>query len=110
MPSPREQSAPRWKPADVRTEHLRALTTLSERSVLVADPNGRLSVVTPEVAAEGAFAHRMRVLATRADLLDAGLQVSARAGRLIGPVVEVCSAEAASLTAAEKQRAEEPFA
>ncbi|MER0477047.1 hypothetical protein ABR737_01510 [Streptomyces sp. Edi2] len=48
-----------------------------------------------------------RLLATSADLLDldAGLRVSWRAGRLTGPVVDVCTAEAAAFNAAERSRA-----
>ncbi|WP_372411983.1 hypothetical protein [Streptomyces luteireticuli] len=91
-----------WYPATVRVEHLRALTTLSERAVLVADRAGRLTVVTPDAAARGCLAGEMRMLATREDLLDAGLRESWKAGRLIGPVVEVCTTEAASINAREQ--------
>jgi hypothetical protein len=97
-----ETEATAWAPAHVTADHVRALTTLSDRSVLVADRVGALSVVTPEAAWAGALAAQKRVLATRADLLDAGLTESYRAGRLVGPVVEVCTAEAASLNAAEQ--------
>ncbi|MFJ4623644.1 hypothetical protein [Streptomyces sp. NPDC088812] len=86
-----------WPPVRVTPDHLRALTTLGERSVLIADRAGTLSVVTPDAAAAGCLAGEMRLLATRADLLDAGLAESWRAGRLTGPVVAVCTAEAASL-------------
>ncbi|MFD8707699.1 hypothetical protein ACFV1W_34810 [Kitasatospora sp. NPDC059648] len=37
-----------------------------------------------------------------ADHLDTGLVESWKAGRLVGPVVKVCAAEAALLTAAER--------
>ncbi|MFK0047818.1 hypothetical protein ACIQU4_27785 [Streptomyces sp. NPDC090741] len=47
----------------------------------------------------------MRLLATRSDLLDAGLRESWRAGRLTGPVVEVCAREAAALNEAERSAA-----
>ncbi|MFD8316167.1 hypothetical protein [Kitasatospora purpeofusca] len=95
-----------WVPARVKPEHLRALTVLvgeeqRDRSVLVADRAGRLSVVTADAAGAGCLAGELRLLATRADLLDTGLTESWRAGRLTGPVVEVCTAEAASLNAAE---------
>lgn len=99
-----------WAPARVTAEHLRALTPLvseadRDRSVLVADRAGNLAVVTPDAAAAGCLAGEMRLLATRADLLDAGLTESWRAGRLTGPVVAVCTAEAASLNAAERDAA-----
>ncbi|RLU82569.1 hypothetical protein CTZ27_30070 [Streptomyces griseocarneus] len=99
-----------WAPVVVKPEHLRALTTLSsdpdrDRSVLVADRAGTLSVVTPDAALTGCFAGTMRLLATRSDLLDAGLRESWKAGRLTGPVVDVCTAEAASLNAAERTAA-----
>ncbi|MFD8609450.1 hypothetical protein [Streptomyces sp. NPDC059631] len=105
---PADATAPvSWAPAAVQPEHLRALTPLvdderRDRSVLVADPAGTLTVVTPETAAAGCLAGELRLVATRADLLDAGLTESWRAGRLTGPVVEVCTAEAASLTAFER--------
>ncbi|MFI8943267.1 hypothetical protein [Streptomyces syringium] len=70
--------------------------------MLVADRVGNLTVVTPAAAAAGCLTGKMRLLATRADLLDAGLTESWRAGRLIGPVVAVCTAEAPSLNAAER--------
>ncbi|WP_372412087.1 hypothetical protein [Streptomyces luteireticuli] len=92
-----------WAPATVRVEHLRALTTLSERSVLVADRTGRITVVTPDAAWKGYFAGEMRLLAHREDLLDAGLRESWKTGRLTGPVVEVCTAEAASLNVREQE-------
>ncbi|ONK13241.1 hypothetical protein [Streptomyces sp. MP131-18] len=78
-------------------------TTLGERSVLVADVQGALSVATPDVAFDGVLAGRLRLLATRADLIDAGLRVSHRDRRLTGPVLEVCTAEAASLAASERR-------
>ena len=80
----------------------RALTTLSERSVLVADRTGALTVVTPDTAWAACFAGTARLLATRAHLLDAGLRESWKTGRLVGPVIEVCTAAAAALTAAER--------
>ncbi|MFE9252879.1 hypothetical protein [Streptomyces sp. NPDC007088] len=91
-------------------EHLRALTPLvddegRDRSVLVADRAGKLTVVTPDTAMAGCLTGELRLLATRADLLDAGLRKSWQAGRLTGPVVEVCTAEAASLNASERSLA-----
>jgi hypothetical protein len=83
-----DETAPRaWTPAVVKPEHLRALTPLlsdegRDRSVLVADRAGKLSVVTPDAAADGCLAGELRLLATRADLLDAGLRESWAAGRL----------------------------
>ncbi|MEU0846330.1 hypothetical protein ABZ370_43840 [Streptomyces sp. NPDC005962] len=94
-----------WAPAAVTAHHLRALTTLSERSVLVADRAGTLTVVTPDAAGAGCLAGEMRLLATRSLLLDAGLRESWKAGRLTGPVLEVCTAEAAFLAAAEQELA-----
>ncbi|MFF4534276.1 hypothetical protein ACFY1P_34015 [Streptomyces sp. NPDC001407] len=101
-----------WVPAVVKPDHLRALTTLPsdldsdrDRSVLVADRAGTLSVVTPDAALAGCLAGTMRLLATRGDLLDAGLRESWKAMRLTGPVTEVCKAEAASLNAAEQAAA-----
>ncbi|WP_424892178.1 hypothetical protein [Streptomyces sp. XH2] len=96
-----------WAPVVVKPDHLRALTTLSsdpdwDRSVLVANRAGTLSVVTPDAAVTGCLAGTMRLLATRADLLDAGLRESWKAGRLTGPVLDVCTAEAASLNAVEQ--------
>ncbi|MEU8542973.1 hypothetical protein AB0C52_23805 [Streptomyces sp. NPDC048717] len=96
-----------WAPAVVKPEHLRALTPLvseegRDRSVLVADRAGKLSVVTADTAAAGCLAGELRLLATRSDLLDAGLTESWRAGRLTDPVIKVCTAEAASLNAAER--------
>lgn len=83
-------------PAAVTLDHLRALTTLSadpdrDRYELVADRAGLLTVTTPDQAAERYFAGTARLLATRAILLDAGLTVSWRAGRLTGPVAEACT-------------------
>ncbi|MGK5529477.1 hypothetical protein [Streptomyces sp. URMC 129] len=86
----------------VKPEHLRALTTLGERSGLITSRAGRLTVVTPGEAAVRCPRGEARLVATRGDLLDAGLRVSWAVGRLTGPVVEVCTAEAASLTAAER--------
>ncbi|MFD5516362.1 hypothetical protein [Streptomyces sp. NPDC127066] len=74
---------------------------MGERSVLVADRAGALTVVTPSAAATGCLAGQMRLMATGADLLDAGLTESWRTGRLTGPVVAVCTREAASLNARE---------
>ncbi|KAB7839468.1 hypothetical protein [Streptomyces mobaraensis] len=96
-----------WTPAAVTPDHLRALTPLSsepdrDRSVLVADRAGKLSVVTPDAALAGCLAGELRLLATRTDLLDAGLVESWQAGRLTGPVVAVCAAEAASLNTFEQ--------
>ncbi|MFE0777025.1 hypothetical protein [Streptomyces sp. NPDC058861] len=105
---PGDETAPvPWAPAVVRPEHLRALTPLvddegRDRSVLVADRAGKLTVVTPAAGAAICLAGELRLVATRADLLDAGLRESWRAARLTGPVVEVCMAEAASLTAFER--------
>ncbi|MFD4576750.1 hypothetical protein ACFWNK_30840 [Streptomyces sp. NPDC058417] len=104
-----DETAPRaWTPAVVKPEHLRALTPLvsdegRDRYGLVADRAGKLSVVTPDTAADGCLAGELRLLATRADLLDASLRESWQAGRLTGPVVEVCTAEAASPTAFERR-------
>ncbi|MGA5819835.1 hypothetical protein ACPC54_18485 [Kitasatospora sp. NPDC094028] len=89
----------------MRVDHLRALTTLDERSVLVADPAGKLTVVTPDAAWAACFGGTARLIATRSDLLDAGLRESWAAGRLTGPVVEVCAAEAAAINAAERELA-----
>lgn len=102
-----ETGRPNWAPARVTADHLRALTPLvsdkgRDRSVLVADRAGNLTAVTPSTAAAGCLTGEMRLLATRADLMDAGLTESWRAGRLTGPVVEVCTAEAASLNAIER--------
>ncbi|MFD8609584.1 hypothetical protein [Streptomyces sp. NPDC059631] len=108
---PGDETAPaRWVPAVVRPEHLRALTPLvddegRDRSVLVADRAGKPTVVTLGTAAAGCLAGELRLVATRADLLDAGLTESWRAGRVTGPVVEVCTAEAASLTNFERSLA-----
>lgn len=89
----------------VTADHVRALTTLTDRSVLVRDRDtGRLLVITPDAAAAGALCGRLAVLCTRADLLDAGLAESYRAGRLTGPVVDVCTTEAAAINAAEATR------
>lgn len=105
---PGDETPPRtWAPAVVTPEHLRALTPLvddegRDRSVLVADRAGRLTVVTPDTALGGCLAGELRLLATRGDLLDAGLRESWRAGRLTGPVVEVCTVEAASLNAFDR--------
>jgi hypothetical protein len=108
LPLPDDETAPTpWTRAVVKPDHLRALTPLvadeeRDRSVLVADRTGNLTVVTPDAAAAGCLAGEMRLLATRADLLDAGLTESWRAGRLTGPVVAVCTAEATFLNAAEQ--------
>ncbi|MGA5291594.1 hypothetical protein [Streptomyces pseudogriseolus] len=90
-----------WAAARVSAEHLRALTTLGERSVPVADHAGRPAVIAPDAAGAGCLAGTMRLLATRADLLDAGLPEPGRARRLTGPVAAVCTSEAASLNAAK---------
>ncbi|MFJ4624558.1 hypothetical protein [Streptomyces sp. NPDC088812] len=66
------------------------------------DQAGTLSVITPDVAGAGCLAGETRVLATRADLLDTGLTESWRAGWLTGPVVAVCTREAALLNACER--------
>jgi hypothetical protein len=90
-------------PERVTVDHVRALTTLSDRSALVRNwaVGGKLVVVTPEKAAKGVFQGRYSLLCTRSILLDAGLTESFRAGRLIGPVVEVCTREAAAINEAE---------
>ncbi|MER6913979.1 hypothetical protein ABT354_20090 [Streptomyces sp. NPDC000594] len=90
-------------PAAVTPAHLGALTPLvdepaRDRSVLVADRDGNLTVA----AAAGCLAGEWRLLATRADLLDAGLREPWRAGRLTGPVVDVCTREAAALNSYER--------
>lgn len=46
----------------VTADHVRALTALGPRSVLVRDAAGRLSVTTPDAAGDGAFAGRLQVL------------------------------------------------
>ncbi|MFJ6437755.1 hypothetical protein [Streptomyces sp. NPDC091416] len=95
---PGDETAPRnWTPAVVSPDHLRALTSLvddegRDRSVLVADRAGKLTVVTPDTALTGCLTGEVRLLATRGDLLDAGLRESWRAGRLTGPVVEAGAA------------------
>ncbi|MEV7595796.1 hypothetical protein AB0O91_00215 [Kitasatospora sp. NPDC089797] len=94
-----------WAPARVSPDHLRALTTLGDRSVLIADRSGALTVVTPDQAAAACLAGTARLLATRADLLDAGLRESATAGRMVGPVVEVCELEASALNTVERSAA-----
>jgi hypothetical protein len=90
-------------PERVTVDHVRALTTLSDRSALVRNwaVGGKLVVVTPDEAAEGVFQGRYSLLCTRSILLDAGLTESFRAGRLIGPVVEVYTREAAAINEAE---------
>ncbi|RKN49991.1 hypothetical protein D7231_35925 [Streptomyces klenkii] len=85
----------------MKPEHLRALTMLGEPSVLIASRDRRLTVVTADEAADQRLRGEARRLATRRDLLDAGLRISEAARCPIGPGVEVCTAEAASLTAAE---------
>lgn len=99
-----------WAPAAVTADHLRALTAVSsdpgrDRSALIADRAGRLTVTTPDQAAARFPAGTDRLVATHAHLLDAGLRISWTAGRLIGPVAEVCAREAAAPAAAERELA-----
>ncbi|MGW5134137.1 hypothetical protein [Streptomyces sp. NPDC004135] len=78
---------------------LQTLTALNERSVLAGDRLGTLSAVNPEIAAAGCLSGRKGLLAARADFLGARFAESSQAGRLTGAVLEVSTAEAASLNA-----------
>ncbi|EFL29365.1 hypothetical protein SSOG_09079 [Streptomyces himastatinicus ATCC 53653] len=91
-----------WARAVVKLDHLRALTTLEARSVLIAGRAEELVVAIPDVAGAGCLTGEMRLQATCSLLLDAGLRESWKAGRLTGPFLEICTTEPASLNAAER--------
>ncbi|WP_188299166.1 hypothetical protein [Streptomyces sp. CBMA156] len=82
LPLGDETASRAWTPAVVKPEHLRALTPL------VADRAGKLTVVTPNTAADGYLGGERRV---SVETLLADLNGHLRSGRSLLPAEETPS-------------------